>query len=103
MTVAGGSSALRGPVAGAGRAALSQAVSLDPLNHWKIQQGSGTGNSTRGTPGPTGATWTHGEVGRDVESQPGLLCSRGAARGQQGPHEEPGRREMRSVHLRPLG
>lgn len=35
------------------------------------------------------------------KSHPGLSCSRGVSRGQQGPHEEPKRREMLSVHLSP--
>lgn len=35
------------------------------------------------------------------ESQPGLSCSRVVARGQQGPHEEPKRQQVLSVHLSP--
>lgn len=101
VTAAGGSAA--GPVAGAGRAALSQAVSPDPLNHWKIRQGSGTGNSRApgGHPAPLGPPGSTGKRGRMWDRQPGLSCSPAVARGQPGPHEEPERREMLSVHPSP--
>lgn len=100
VTVTGGSSALRGPLC---RAALSQAVSPDPLNHWKIRQGSGTGNSWApgGHPAPLGLPGSTGKWGRMWESQPGLSCSRVVAQGQQGPHEEPKWQEMLSAHLSP--
>lgn len=85
------------PVAGA----LSQAVSPDPLNHWKIGQGSGTGDSWApgGHPAALRLPGSTGEWGRMWESQPGLSCSREVARGQQGPHGEPKWREMLSVHF----
>lgn len=91
------------PVSGAGRAALSQAVSPDPLNHWKIRQGSGTGNiwAPGGHPAPLGLPGSTGKWGRMWESQPGLSCSRVVAQGQQGPHEEPKWQEMLSAHLSP--
>lgn len=93
-----------GSAAGAGRAALSQAGSPDPLNHWKIRQGSVTRDGSiprRWAPGghprtpevPTapglpksGAGWGGGGA---AGSGAGLSCSRAVARGRRGPHGKP--------------
>lgn len=87
VPLAGAIGALRGPgphpagsAAGAGRAALSQAGSPDPLNHWKIQRGSVTRDGSipqrwapGGRPSAHGSPWHRGyrNVGRDGGDLPG--------------------------------
>ena len=95
VALVGASSALRGPgphpagsAAVAGRAALSQAGSPDPLNHWKIRQGSVTRDGSipqrwapgghpsapeRAAPRSTGAAETWGRMWGSCQEQSGAV------------------------------